>query len=143
MGGKKFLIEGEGAGENRRLVEEYKRIAERQGAVLCCVFRGRNAEGSNFPDDQARGIILVGVPYADISDPVVRAQIEYFNRKQHGMGERWYLMDAFKAANQAIGRGIRHRNDWCRFLLLDQRYHTHLSLISNWALEGSVEEIIV
>ena len=122
-------------------MEEYKREAEGQGAVLCCVFRGRNAEGSNFPDEQARGVILVGVPYADISDPTVKARMEYLNRKEQELGEKWYLMDAFRAANQAIGRGIRHRDDWCHFILMDQRYRTKLNLLSSWILSGEVKEI--
>lgn len=141
LGEKRLYVEGEDASENRRIVEEYKRVAEHEGAVLCCVFRGRNAEGSNFPDEQARGVILVGVPYADISDPTVRARIDYLNQKQKGLGERWYVMDAFKAANQAIGRGIRHREDWCNFMLMDQRYKSHLKMLSSWALAGRVNEI--
>jgi len=140
LGGKRLFLEGQDAAENRRVVEEYKRTAESVGAVLCCVFRGRNAEGSNFPDEQARGVILVGIPYANISDPVVRARIGYLNRKREGLGEKWYQMDAFKAANQAIGRGIRHKDDWCRFFLMDQRYKTSLNLLSSWVLSGSVNE---
>jgi Rad3-related DNA helicase len=140
LGGKKLFVEGIDAEENRRVVEEYKKEAEGEGAVLCCVFRGRNAEGSNFPDEQARGVILVGVPYADISDPIVKARMEYLNRKEKGLGEKWYLMDAFKAVNQAIGRGIRHRDDWCHFILMDQRYKAKLSLLSSWVLAGDVRE---
>jgi Rad3-related DNA helicase len=56
--------------ENRKVVEEYKKAVKiREGAVLLGVFRGRNAEGSNFPYEEARG------------------------------DERWYVMDAFRAAN--------------------------------------------
>jgi Rad3-related DNA helicase len=74
LGGKPVFVEGAQAVENQRIVETYKREAKREtGAVLCGVFRGRNAEGSNFPYAEARGIFLVGVPYADYSDPVVRA----------------------------------------------------------------------
>ena len=141
LGGKRLFVEGEDAEENRRVVEEYKREAQEEGAALCCVFRGRNAEGSNFPDEQARGVILVGVPYADISDPIVKARMEYLNKKGKGLGEKWYVMDAFKAANQAIGRGIRHRDDWCRFILMDQRYRTQLNLLSGWVLTGDVQEV--
>jgi len=125
-------------------VEEYKRAAEtRRGAVLCGVFRGRNAEGSNFPYEQARGVFLIGVPYADYSDPVVKAQIDYFNRKNKGLGERWYVMDAFRAANQAMGRGIRHRDDWCNFILMDHRYGTHRRLITPWAVVNGIREISI
>jgi len=140
--GKPLFVEGARAAENRRVVDEYKEAARgRGGAVLCGVFRGRNAEGSNFPYEEARGIFLVGVPYADYSDPVVRAQIRYFNGRGRGLGERWYVMDAFRAANQAIGRGIRHRDDWCNFILMDRRYESHQSLISQWAVANGVQKV--
>jgi Rad3-related DNA helicase len=144
LNGKPVFVEGAKAEENRKVVEEYKEAARSgKGAVLFGVFRGRNAEGSNFPDEEARGVILFGVPYADYSDPVVKAQINYYNQKKEGMGERWYIMDAFRAANQAIGRGIRHRDDWCNFLLLDRRYQTHQQLISNWAVANGIQRISI
>jgi len=140
--GKNVFIEGARADENRRVVEEYKRSTRSQkGAVLCGVFRGRNAEGSNFPYEEARGIFLIGVPYADYSDPVMRAQIRYLNEKKSRMGEKWYIMDAFRAANQAMGRGIRHRDDWCNFILMDKRYQRHQNLISKWVLSNSIQKI--
>jgi len=142
FGGKPLFVEGTRASENRTVVEQYKKAAKRSnGAVLCCVFRGRNAEGSNFPYEEARGIFLVGVPYADYSDPMVKAQIRYFSDKRKDMGEKWYVMDAFRAANQAMGRGIRHRDDWCNFILMDHRYQTHQKLISKWAVVNGVKKI--
>jgi Rad3-related DNA helicase len=141
LGGKPLFTEGDRATENRKIVEEYKNAARSEtGAVLCCVFRGRNAEGSNFPYEEARGVFLIGVPYADYSDPVVKTQIGYYNNKRKGMGERWYLMDAFRAANQAIGRGIRHRDDWCNFILMDSRYESHKNLISKWAIASGIHK---
>ena len=141
LNGKPVFVEGARAVENRKVVEEYKRAAKSEkGAVLCGVFRGRNAEGSNFPYEEARGVVLVGVPYADYSDPVVKAQIRYFDTKRRGMGARWYVMDAFRAANQAMGRGIRHRDDWCNFILMDSRYETHQKLISKWAVTNGVHK---
>ena len=140
--GKNVFIEGAKADENRRVVEKYKKATKfEKGAVLCGVFRGRNAEGSNFPYEEARGIFLIGVPYANYSDPVMRAQIRYLNEKKNGMGEKWYLMDAFRAANQAMGRGIRHRDDWCNFILMDKRYQRHKDLITKWILSSSVPKI--
>jgi len=142
LGKRPIFVEGENAERNRGVVEEYKRAARSEdGAVLFAAFRGRNAEGSNFPDEEARGVFLVGVPYADYHDPVVRAQIEYFNRRKAGLGRRWYTMDAFRAANQAIGRGIRHREDWCTFILMDRRYQSHINLIAEWARANGVEPI--
>jgi Rad3-related DNA helicase len=142
MGSKKVFIEGANASENANIVEEYKRsTTTTSGAILLGVFRGRNAEGSNFPDEQARAVFLVGVPFADYSDPVVKAQIEYFNRKSKTLGEKWYVMDAYRAANQAMGRGIRHKDDWCNFILMDSRYENNLKLISSWALQNGVQRL--
>ncbi|MBS7619938.1 hypothetical protein KEJ21_04740, partial [Candidatus Bathyarchaeota archaeon] len=138
LSGKILFIEGKDARENREVVEKYKNsVLTHRGSVLCCVFRGRNAEGSNFPDEQARGIFLIGVPYANYGDPIVNAQIRYFNSRAKGLGRRWYTMDAFRAANQAMGRGIRGRDDWCRYWLLDDRYLENIDLLSKWAVGSS------
>ena len=142
LGGKQLFREGADARQNEAVLERYRAAAlTPPGAVLACVFRGRNSEGSNFPDEQARGIFLVGVPYANYGDPVVRAQIAYYDRGRGGMGQRWYTMDAFRAANQALGRGIRSREDWCHYWLLDARYAANLDLISAWA-KGRGPEIV-
>jgi DNA repair helicase Rad3 len=139
---KPLFVEGDRARNNRRVVKQYKQEARSEnGAILCGVFRGRNAEGSNFPYEEARGVILIGVPYADYSDPVVRAQIDYFNQQEERLGEKWYVMDAFRAANQAMGRGIRHRDDWCNFILMDYRYQSHQNLISQWAVLSGVHTL--
>lgn len=142
MGNKKVFVEGTRASENSQIVDEYKKTAHTEkGAVLFAVFRGRNAEGSNFPYEEARGIFNIGVPYADYHDPLVKVQIEYFNKKKLRLGELWYMMDAFRAANQAMGRGIRHRDDWCHFYLMDRRYATHAEFISKWAVKNGIEEV--
>jgi Rad3-related DNA helicase len=140
LGGKQLYREGTDAKRNRDVVARYKRMAVAVGgAVLCCVFRGRNSEGSNFPGDQARGIVLVGVPYANYGDPLVKAQIRYYNGLRRGLGNKWYTMDAYRAANQSLGRGIRGRDDWCHYWLLDRRYEENLRLISRWAQGDGAE----
>ena len=140
LGGKQLYREGSDARRNRDAVARYKRMAVGVGgAVLCCVFRGRNSEGSNFPGDQARGIVLVGVPYANYGDPLVKAQIGYYNGLRRGLGNRWYTMDAYRAANQSLGRGIRGRDDWCHYWLLDRRYEENLGLVSRWAQGDGAE----
>ena len=142
IGGKSLFIEGNNAVSNRDVVSRYKSSAVTpKGAVLTCVFRGRNSEGSNFPDRQARGIFLVGVPYANYGDPLIRAQISYYERRSRGLGQGWYTMDAFRAANQALGRGIRGRDDWCHYWLLDRRYAENIDLISKWAVTTPPEPL--
>lgn len=134
IGGKRFFREGRDARQNRDVVGTYKMAAVSPGgATLTCVFRGRNSEGSNFPGNQARGIFLIGIPYANYGDPLVKAQISYFDQVKRGLGNKWYTMDAFRAANQSLGRGIRGRDDWCHYWLYDKRYYQQRNLISKWA----------
>ncbi len=134
IGNKRFFREGRDARQNRDVVRTYKMASVTPGgAVLTCVFRGRNSEGSNFPGEQARGIFLIGIPYANYGDPLVKAQISYFDQEKRGLGNKWYTMDAFRAANQSLGRGIRGRDDWCHYWLYDKRYHQQRNLISKWA----------
>jgi Fanconi anemia group J protein len=37
-------------------------------------------------------------------------------------GDAWYEIQAYRAVNQALGRCIRHRNDWGAIILVDHRY---------------------
>ena len=141
LGGKRFFREGRDARQNRDVVRTYKMAAVTPGgATLCCVFRGRNSEGSNFPGEQARGIFLIGIPYANYGDPLVKAQISYFDQEKRGLGNKWYTMDAFRASNQSLGRGIRGRDDWCHYWLYDKRYYQHRNLISKWAQGDGIKK---
>ena len=49
-------------------------------------------------------------------------------------GSEWYNQSAFRAINQAIGRVIRHKDDYGCILLMDERYKwgTSKDLLSNW-----------
>lgn len=40
---------------------------------------------------------------------------------------QWYDTQAFRALNQALGRCIRHINDWGAILLVDERYVRDMS----------------
>ena len=49
-------------------------------------------------------------------------------------GNRWYEIQAFRAINQALGRCLRHRNDWGAILLVDSRWQTERTRadVSKW-----------
>lgn len=50
-------------------------------------------------------------------------------------GMEWYVQQAARAVNQAVGRVIRHRNDYGAVVLLDERFGKaqQLQALSAWA----------
>jgi len=129
-------------------------LAEVEGkisnAVLLCVCRGKVSEGLDFSDDKARLVILVGIPYPALMDTGVKLKKEYQDlkskRSEPGMpavetGAQWYESQAWRAVNQAIGRVIRHKNDWGAILFLDPRfkYPKNKLMLPKW-VGGVVQE---
>jgi Rad3-related DNA helicase len=111
---------------------------EKQGrAVFIAVCRGKLSEGIDFIDNAARCVIMAGIPYPQIYDPKVVTKKDYLDRKYVSRkstinGNAWYKLQACRAVNQAIGRVIRHVNDYGVIILMDERYRTHNIDISKW-----------
>lgn len=66
------------------VVEGYKSEIEKdkkKGALLMGVLRGKLSEGFDFPDDLARLVIIVGIPYPLYTDPRVILKKDYLDRK--------------------------------------------------------------
>ncbi|CAJ1397004.1 unnamed protein product [Effrenium voratum] len=97
--------------------------AASEGAVLFCVYRGRASEGLSLSDVAVRGVICVGIPLRPLN-PAVRLKRSYYDQvKPNGKnGEDWYSQDAHRAVNQALGRAVRHRQDYGAVVLVDERW---------------------
>lgn len=108
------------------------------GAIFFAVYRGKVSEGLDFADENARAVINVGIPYPAFKDPRVTLKKEYNDRNcKNGSllpGMQWYETQAFRAMNQALGRCIRHRNDWGAVIFLDQRFtnQRNIQKLSKW-----------
>lgn len=74
------------------------------------------SEGMDFADDKARAVIAVGIPFPSIKDQQVQLKKNFndLNAKAWGIltGSEWYEIQAYRAVNQALGRCLRHKNDW-------------------------------
>ena len=57
-------------------------------------------------------------------------------KKKRGLsdigGMEWYTLQAARAANQAVGRVIRHADDCGIVLLFDERFKTNKIKLSRW-----------
>ena len=102
-------------------------------AILFSVVSGKLSEGINFSDDLCRLILLIGIPYPNPYTPAHKARQTYLQdtliarglsaeearRKATEGGED----SALRAVNQAIGRAVRHENDWACIVLVDSRWN--------------------
>ena len=68
-------------------------------------------EGVDLPDDLCRFIIIVKVPYPNISSKSVKAKMNIF--------PLWYESTTSNTVIQNIGRGVRNENDYCTTFILD------------------------
>ena len=102
---------------------------KRQGALLLSVIGGKLSEGINFSDDLGRCVVVVGLPYPNLETPEWKAKMQYLDQRASERGEpkgkasREHAENVcMRSVNQAIGRAIRHKNDWASILLFDARY---------------------
>lgn len=97
------------------------------GAIFFAVCRGKVSEGLDFADNNARAVICIGIPFPNVKDMLVDLKKKYNDQKKaegtHGLlsGSEWYQIQAFRALNQALGRCIRHKDDWGAILMVDDR----------------------
>lgn len=122
--GSLFVEPKSGSGnEFEKVLQRYRsRVERRQGAVLMCVYRGKASEGIDFRDSSARAVVAIGIPYPSLHDPQVELKKEFNDKYKSFNGRLWYETQAFRAVNQAVGRAIRHRDDWGVIMFLDSRY---------------------
>ena len=109
------------------------RLDSQNGAIFFAVFRGKISEGIDFSDEYCRGVINIGIPFANVKDQQVQLKRDYNSErsaeaKRLGLhpvldGNSWFNLRAYRALNQAIGRCIRHRNDYGVVVLLDDRFN--------------------
>uniref|UniRef100_A0AAV2J230 DNA 5'-3' helicase n=1 Tax=Knipowitschia caucasica TaxID=637954 RepID=A0AAV2J230_KNICA len=120
--------------------EAIKHTQHRDGALLIAVCRGKVSEGLDFTDDNARAVVTIGIPFPNIKDLQVELKMKYNDQhcRTRGLlsGNRWYEIQAYRALNQALGRCIRHKNDWGALVLVDDRYRNnpnkYITGLSKW-----------
>ncbi|XP_032074452.1 regulator of telomere elongation helicase 1 [Thamnophis elegans] len=99
------------------------------GAIFLAVCRGKASEGLDFADKNGRGVIITGLPYPPRKEPRIMLKMQFLDEmnakdvsRPYLSGKNWYKQQASRAVNQAIGRVIRHRQDYGAIFLCDQRF---------------------
>ena len=81
---KKIFKEPEDNTEfNKSIRDYYSQIfeGERKGAIMLGVCRARISEGIDFSDDAARMVIVVGIPYPNLTDPKIILRRNYLEQR--------------------------------------------------------------
>ena len=116
----------------------YARAATKspRGALLLSVVGRKLSEGINFADDLSRCIVVVGLPFADRSDPLLQEKVKLVAANgsgndnvncignaggniQSAAARDYYRSMCLRAVNQSVGRAIRHAKDWATIVLMD------------------------
>ncbi|KFM76132.1 Regulator of telomere elongation helicase 1-like protein, partial [Stegodyphus mimosarum] len=128
-GMKPVFIEPQGKDAFQESIEAYYSAIKEpnsKGATLLAVCRGKVSEGLDFADKNARAVVITGLPFAPSMDPRVKMKMQYLDslaKENKGLyGNDWYVLQASRAVNQAIGRVIRHKDDFGAILLCDDRF---------------------
>ncbi|EPB80517.1 DNA repair helicase [Ancylostoma ceylanicum] len=115
-----------------------------QGAMFFAVCRGKVSEGIDFSDADSRAVCIVGIPFPPLMDVRICLKRLYINElaaadKKAQTSDEWYVTEGYRAVNQAIGRVIRHVNDFGVVALLDERFATaRREYFPSW-LRGSLK----
>ncbi|KAK4753383.1 hypothetical protein SAY87_022181 [Trapa incisa] len=135
-------LKKEGPSQSNKM--EAAKVLKKDGAAFFAVCRGKVSEGIDFSDDNARAVIVVGIPFPNVNDIQVGLKKKYNDTYKSSKnlisGSEWYCQQAFRALNQAAGRCIRHMFDYGAIILLDERYREERNriCISKW-LRTSIE----
>lgn len=130
---KPMFVEPKGKGTFNEVIDGYYNKVNdpaSKGGSFFAVCRGKASEGLDFADTFGRGVIITGLPFPPKFDPRVILKMQFLDemsrKKAPGMrylsGQEWYKQQAFRAVNQAIGRVIRHKEDYGAIFLCDQRF---------------------
>uniref|UniRef100_A0A8P4GCH8 Regulator of telomere elongation helicase 1 n=1 Tax=Dicentrarchus labrax TaxID=13489 RepID=A0A8P4GCH8_DICLA len=130
---KPMFVEPKGKGTFTEIIDGYYNKVNdpaSKGGSFFAVCRGKVSEGLDFADTFGRGVIITGLPFPPKMDPRVILKMQFLDemcrKKTPGLkylsGQQWYRQQAFRAVNQAIGRVIRHKDDYGAIFLCDQRF---------------------
>ena len=114
------------------LLEDYRQCVLGGGeAVLFTVFRSTASEGLDFPDELCRGVVLAGLPWQNVNNVEGRIRKRTLGNEMY---KKWRVNDMLSSCFQAIGRLIRHRDDYGVVVLIDKDYKKFEDRLPKWLI---------
>jgi DNA excision repair protein ERCC-2 len=109
--------------ENMRPEELNSLLSEfrKNRGVLCGVQGGSLSEGIDYPNEEIKTVVVVGVALEE-KGVEIDALIDYYEEKFKKGWEYGYIFPAVIRGVQAAGRGIRKESDRCAVVLMDERF---------------------
>lgn len=121
---KLLFIETPSVPETALALANYRKACDSgRGAIFLSISRGKVAEGIDFDGHYGRAVVMFGVPFVNTESRILRARLEYLNKRFHVKESDFLTFDALRHAAQCIGRVIRNKNDYGIMVLADKRYN--------------------
>ena len=122
-----------------------KQFASDDDAVLFTSLWGTLGEGVSYDGDDARTVVVVGVPYPHLDDRMDAVQRAYETafgdetNSRDDAGWRYAVeIPTIRKTRQALGRVVRSPDDFGARILLDTRYTERASVeLSEYAVRGT------
>ena len=111
-------------------------------AVLFTSIWGTLTEGVSFDDEDARSVVVVGVPYPYLDDRLDAVKDAYdiaFGDRDPNAGWRYAVeIPTIRKTRQALGRVLRSPDDYGARILLDRRYTIDATMeMGKYAVRGT------
>ncbi len=107
--------------ETQSLIAEFRGHSHGFGSVLLACTSGSMAEGLDFPGNELLGVVIVGIPLAEMNAET-HALVDYYEKRFQKGWKYGYIYPAMNKAMQAAGRVIRTPKDVGTIVFLDSRY---------------------
>lgn len=92
--------------------------------------------GVDLPDDACRVVVVAKMPYLGLKDRRVNERM----RMRDPDGQLWYTVQNVRSFVQMIGRGVRHKDDWCVTYVVDAEFgklwRQNRHLLPEWVREA-------